>query len=379
MYYVSGGYVPMAVLTLIISIWNAFATQRVVDVIPYLTKPVTEKDDPLMFMMEEALGVTGVVILDFCYLVTLVGGGLVAYEIVFNTLLSGLPWQQWGFALGSSKLFWGIVYFVIVTPLSLLRDLSYGLFSMSFMSIGGLIALLSSIILYVIFGGMHYKIHFETSFLWPRSIKDFAQMFGVCCLCFAVPFYGTSSQRSMDDKEKFPAVLYGSLLFSGFFYIIVGVGCSLLYNQQGIADIFIENIPHSSPFYITAACLLALNSIFSYPIIAYPPVLCIENMFRDGPYEDETNEDKVFVKSWKKWIVRITVLVFVVVVGTFFPRSLTILGSFAVTFGCFALPSFLHWKLIPGLSTAQKVLDWTLVAIGLILMVVTTALSFIHF
>lgn len=48
-----GGYVPMAVLTLIISIWNAFATQRVVDVIPYLTKPVTEKDDPLMFMMEE--------------------------------------------------------------------------------------------------------------------------------------------------------------------------------------------------------------------------------------------------------------------------------------------------------------------------------------
>ena len=57
-------------------------------------------------------------------------------------------------------------------------------------------------------------------------------MFGVCCLCFAVPFYGTSSQRSMDDKEKFPAVLYGSLLFSGFFYIIVGVGCSLLYNQR---------------------------------------------------------------------------------------------------------------------------------------------------
>lgn len=182
---------------------------------------------------------------------------------------------------------WSFVWFIVTIWYS----------SMSFMSIGGLIALLSSIILYVIFGGMHYKIHFETSFLWPRSIKDFAQMFGVCCLCFAVPFYGTSSQRSMDDKEKFPAVLYGSLLFSGFFYIIVGVGCSLLYNQrmnwirewgiEGIADIFIENIPHSSPFYITAACLLALNSIFSYPIIAYPPVLCIENMFRDGPYEDE--------------------------------------------------------------------------------------------
>ena len=37
----------------------------------------------------------------------------------------------------------------------------------------------------------------------------------------------------MDDKSKFPGVLYGSLLFSGVFYIIVGVGCSLLYNASG--------------------------------------------------------------------------------------------------------------------------------------------------
>lgn len=103
---------------------------------------------------------------------------------------------------------------------------------MSFMSIGGLLALLSSIIIYVVYGGINFKIHFETAFLWPKSVKDFAQMFGVCCLCFAVPFYGTSSQRSMDDKQKFPAVLYGSLLFSGLFYIVVGVGCSLLYNQR---------------------------------------------------------------------------------------------------------------------------------------------------
>ena len=106
---------------------------------------------------------------------------------------------------------------------------------MSCLSIGGLLALLSSIIIYVVYGGINYKVHFESAFLWPKSVKDFAQMFGVCCLCFAVPFYGTSSQRSMDDKQKFPAVLYGSLLFSGLFYIVVGVGCSLLYNQRGRA------------------------------------------------------------------------------------------------------------------------------------------------
>ena len=91
-------------------------------------------------------------------------------------------------------------------------------------------------------------------------------------------------------------------------------------DAEGIADIFIDNINHASPFYIVAAALLSLNSLFSYPIIAYPPVLCIENLLKDGEAREETNEDKLFVKSWKKWLVRILVLVFVVVVGTFFPR-----------------------------------------------------------
>ena len=53
-------------------------------------------------------------------------------------------------------------------------------------------------------------------------------------------------------------------------------------HAEGIADIFIDNIKHSSPFYIVAAALLSLNSLFSYPIIAYPPVLCIENLLKDG-------------------------------------------------------------------------------------------------
>lgn len=266
------------------------------------------------------------------------------------------------------------MYILVVAPLSLLRDLS----SMSFMSIGGLVALLSSIILYVIYGGLTYKINFDASFLWPKSLHDFANMFGVCCLCFAVPFYGTSSQRAMDDKSKFGGVLYGSLLFSGFFYIVVGVGCSLLYNQaeEGIADIFIENIDHKSWFYIVSAALLSLNSLFSYPIIAYPPVLCIENLLHD-----DTNEDGLFVKSPKKWTVRLLMVVIVVIVGTCFPEFKSIIsfvGGFAVTFGCFALPSYLHWKLIPNLSTTQKVVDWILIVLGLVLMVVITLLNIVH-
>ena len=44
---------------------------------------------------------------------------------------------------------------------------------------------------------------------------------------------------------------------------------------------------------------------------------------------------------------------------------MTPLGSFAVTFGCFALPSFLHWKLVPNMTTGQKVVDWILNVIGI--------------
>ena len=56
---------------------------------------------------------------------------------------------------------------------------------------------------------------------------------------------------------------------------------------------------------------------------------------------------------------------------------MTPLGSFAVTFGCFALPSFLHWKLVPNMTTGQKVVDWILIVLGLTLMVVITTLSIV--
>ena len=52
----------------------------------------------------------------------------------------------------------------------------------------------------------------------------------------------------------------------------------------GIADMFIEDINHNSVFFYIAATLLSLNSICSYPIIAYPPVLCLENMMHDGKH-----------------------------------------------------------------------------------------------
>lgn len=94
---------------------------------------------------------------------------------------------------------------------------------------------------------------------------------------------------------------------------------------ERIADMFIEDIEHNSVFFYVAAALLSLNSLCSYPIIAYPPVLCLENMLHDGRSERidlplETNEDKTFVKSPKKIAVRLSMLLFVAVVGSVFPR-----------------------------------------------------------
>ena len=64
-------------------------------------------------------------------------------------------------------------------------------------------------------------------------------------------------------------------------------------DAEGIADIFIDNINHASPCYIVAAALLSLNSLFSYPIIAYPPVLCIENLLKDGEaWEEDSPRDQ---------------------------------------------------------------------------------------
>lgn len=89
----------------------------------------------------------------------------------------------------------------------------------------------------------------------------------------------------------FYIVLYSSLVSSILLWVLVvlyytikhmvGVSSGVSFIDR-IADMFIEDIDHESVFFYVAAALLSLNSIFSYPIIAYPPVLCLENMLHDG-------------------------------------------------------------------------------------------------
>lgn len=163
-------------------------------------------------------------------------------------------------------------------------------------------------------------------------------MFGVCCLCFAVPFYGTSSQRSMDDKSEVPR---GSVWFSSF------LGILLYHRRRGL----LAALQHGSGFVCLAEVIsqeaLRTSSLTTSVTEVYstlsPPVSCpstpsspipsspilpssgIENAIHDGGIfishsPLETNEDKTFVKSPKKWAVRLSVLVFVVAVGTFYPK-----------------------------------------------------------
>ena len=53
-----------------------------------------------------------------------------------------------------------------------------------------------------------------------------------------VPSDASQVLKEKNNTWHFPLFrmsVYGSLLFSGLFYIVVGVGCSLLYNQRGRA------------------------------------------------------------------------------------------------------------------------------------------------
>lgn len=113
-----------------------------------------------------------------------------AYQITFNQMLSGLPWDLVHFSYGKNTLFWTLIFGVCIYPLVLLRTMG----SISFASQAGNYILMGVMIIVILYGILTYKPSFTVSMLWPSDYIEIANMFGVICFSMGVAFVCLSSR-----------------------------------------------------------------------------------------------------------------------------------------------------------------------------------------
>ncbi|KAK8816748.1 hypothetical protein WA577_002146 [Blastocystis sp. JDR] len=292
----NAGFVPSVALIVVIALWVYYCMSLLMKandacILPLI--PTTE--DPY----KVGLGGFGVFLLNFSFIVTLIGVGA-AYQITFNKMIAGLPWSDWHFPLGNNVLFWTGLFALCIYPIVLLRSMS----SISFASQAGNYILIAVMVVVIIYGILYNKPSLDLSMLWPRKYMEIANMFGVICFSMGVAFVGLSSRSSMKEPNRFKKALVVSLSIPSLIYITFAFAGVVFYKnaEGGIQDVILANIPRKSAWYIGSAIGLSLVCFLSYPIAVYPALIACEAWISE-------QETKTMVTNWKRVLQRLGVVV----------------------------------------------------------------------
>ncbi|KNB43017.1 hypothetical protein JH06_3237 [Blastocystis sp. subtype 4] len=270
------GFVPSFLLIVIIALWVYYCMHLLIQTNEACTSVlIPTNEDPYKI----GLGSFGVFLLNFSFIVTLIGVGA-AYQITFNNMLANLPWIIWKFPLGKFTWFWTLIFGVLILPLVLLRSMG----SISFASQAGNYILILVMIIVIVYGAIHNKPSFALRMLWPQDIMGIANMFGVICFSMGVAFVGLSSRSSMENPGRFKSALIVSLIVPSVIYIVFAFAGVIFYNEKGIRDIILANIPSDTLYYQISAIGLSLVCFLSYPIAVYPALIACEAWIKEGEY-----------------------------------------------------------------------------------------------
>ena len=91
----------------------------------------------------------------------------------------------------------------------------------------------------------------------------------------------------MENPTRFKSALGVSLVVPSLIYIIFAFLGVLFFNQVGLKDNVLSNIPSGSLYYQISAIGLALVCFLSYPIAVYPALIACEAWIKEGMVNDD--------------------------------------------------------------------------------------------
>ena len=129
------GFVPSILLIVMIAVWVYYCMHLLIQTNEACTSVlIPSNEDPYKVVSRkvllgvsfeyQGLGKFGVFLLNFSFIVTLIGVGA-AYQITFNNMLANLPWILWKFPWGKMTWLWTLLFGVLIIPLVLLRSMGY--------------------------------------------------------------------------------------------------------------------------------------------------------------------------------------------------------------------------------------------------------------
>ncbi|KAK2035558.1 transmembrane amino acid transporter [Colletotrichum zoysiae] len=179
-------------------------------------------------------------------------------------------------------------------------------------------------------------------------------------------------QASMRKPEHFEPLLAGVMLLITCVFTSVGALCYATFGDRTKIEI-IDNYPQDSRLVNAVQFMYALAVLVGNPVQLFPAMRILE-----GKIFGHRSGKKDLLTKWKKNAFRtalVTLCIAVSIAGSAnLDRFVALIGSFACVPLVYIYPPYLHYKGIAE-TRQQKACDVALMALGLVGMVYTTAIT----
>lgn len=217
-------------------------------------------------------------------------------------------------------------------------------------------------------GGLHPSIRLFNPRDWTLTIGSSIFTFEGIGLILPI-------QSSMKEPENFNKLLYIVMALNTIIFGSVGVLCYGTFGDRVSVEV-INNFPQSSKLVNAVQFLYAMAVMVGEPVQLFPAIRIIEGKIfghRSGKRDPTT--------KWKKNIFRISLVLLCGIISavgaTNLDKFVALIGSFACVPLVYIYPAYLHYKGVAS-KPYQKALDVSMIVVGIIAMVYTTAITIVR-
>ncbi|KAK1511181.1 transmembrane amino acid transporter [Colletotrichum costaricense] len=257
---------------------------------------------------------------------------------------------------------------IVIVPLAFIRNISKL----------GPAALLADVFIII---GVGYIWWYDISALATRGMDPSVKLFNPSSYTLTIgasifTFEGIGLiipiQASMKKPEHFEPLLAGVMLLITCVFTSVGALCYATFGDRTKIEI-IDNYPQDSRLVNAVQFMYALAVLVGNPVQLFPAMRIIETKifgYRSGK--------KDLLTKWKKNAFRTSLVALCIAISIAgsanLDRFVALIGSFACVPLVYIYPPYLHLKGIAE-TRNQKICDYALMALGLVGMVYTTAIT----
>ena len=177
-----------------------------------------------------------------------------------------------------------------------------------------------------------------------------------------------------EKPELFEKTLFLVLTTVFALYTSFGTYCYFIYGDKLVDPLITANLEPQGLLVYLIKIVYSINLVITFPLTVYPANIIIESYIcRDMP----PSKKRSFYKNLSRTLVSLVGVGTCIAVGHGVDKFISLSGTLACTPISFLLPALFHLKLVKPLTKLQRIIDYTVIVISLLIQIFCTSFTIV--